>query len=96
MNTLLQTKRVAYEGVAESLDAMMLSVGLNGPALLSDSALALWSTALYLQASYNPGGNTLAGYENMLGWIINKWNPSKFSGANISFLNIHLFMDRQL
>lgn len=82
MNALLQARRVAYKEVAESLEAMMLSAGLNGPALLSDSALALWSTASHMRAAYNPGGTTLAGYENMLGWIINKWNPSKSSGSN--------------
>ncbi len=85
MNTLLLTRRVAYKEIAESLEAMMLSVGLNGPALLSDSALALWSTASLMRAAYNPGGTTQADYENMLGWVINKWNPSKLSGSNDEF-----------
>ena len=75
LDTALVLGIVKYGDVASFADGMFASIDLNGPALLCDSSLRLWTTLVRLRLSDNPssGKETI---ERVLRWLFNKWTPS--------------------
>ncbi|PGH11865.1 hypothetical protein AJ80_06930 [Polytolypa hystricis UAMH7299] len=54
MTTILRFKLLEYADVADTLDAILSSVDLNGPSNLTDSALSFWATVAEIRTKFNP------------------------------------------
>jgi ataxia telangiectasia mutated family protein len=52
--TILHSELLDYPDIADTVESMLSSVELNGPAIITDSALALWSVMIDLRFKANP------------------------------------------
>ena len=76
LDLLLRLGLVPYSEVSPSLDAMLQSPELAGPALLCDSSVSFWISVLSIGATERHGSTE--GYaERILRWLFKKWTPSK-------------------
>ncbi|KAF2104009.1 hypothetical protein NA57DRAFT_70221 [Rhizodiscina lignyota] len=88
LNNLLLRGIVRYTSVSSVVDGMFTSVDFNGPALLCDSSLQMWTTLIKIRLSENPssGHGTI---ERIVHWLFNKWTPSKFQDRSYATMGRH-------
>lgn len=77
MDVLLKLQIVPFSAASDTAQSMLLSIELNGPALLTESSSSLLTTILQERVKENPThfNNTS---ERLLNWLFSKWTPSKF------------------
>ena len=80
MNILLQQEIVNFEDVADTVDFMLSSIDLNGPASFSDASASLWSSLIKCKARHTPA-LVYDTSERILRWLFNRWKPGKCSVA---------------
>lgn len=76
LSTLIASKLVTFSAISNSVEAMLRSAELNGPAGLSEATLHLWSTLIRMRRQENPSGGVYAA-EQSLRWLFSRWGPSK-------------------
>ncbi|KAI9882878.1 MAG: N-terminal acetyltransferase A complex catalytic subunit ard1 [Watsoniomyces obsoletus] len=78
MDAILSFRLVAYSSVVESVNSLIASTEVNGPAALTDSALPFWTILLHVRTLENPGA-CFGTSERILHWLFSKWSPAKSS-----------------
>lgn len=76
MDVLLTHSLVDYKEVADSVEAILNAIDLNGPAVLADSTLSFLSLAVHLIASERPN-RTNPAPPRVMHWLFSKWTPRK-------------------
>ena len=77
MNTMLKLEVIAFATVTVNVQSMLSSVELNGPALLTETSIALMITLIRERVRENPT-NFDAAAERVLNWLFGKWNPREY------------------
>ncbi|KAF2204143.1 hypothetical protein GQ43DRAFT_201223 [Delitschia confertaspora ATCC 74209] len=88
MGVLLRLEIVPFSAVSDIVQAMLLSVEISGPALLTESSASLLATLIRERTSENPTYfNQTA--DRVLYWLLSKWTPSLFPDRAYSAQNAH-------
>ncbi|KAF1957724.1 hypothetical protein CC80DRAFT_592227 [Byssothecium circinans] len=88
MDTLLKLGIVPFSTISETVQTVLTSIELNGPALLTESTSALMTTLIREKVAENPTHfNQTA--EKVLNWLLSKWTPSHWSERTYAALNAH-------
>ncbi|KAM5467426.1 Serine/threonine-protein kinase tel1 [Microsporum audouinii] len=72
MSVSMHSKLLHYSDIAHTLDSLVSSADLNGPASLNDSALCLWVNILELWSQVN-ATQSQGLTKQACGWLRNKW-----------------------
>ncbi|KAF2744994.1 hypothetical protein M011DRAFT_470010 [Sporormia fimetaria CBS 119925] len=88
MNVLLNLKIISFSSISELVQSMLLSIELNGPALLTDSSSSFLTTVLHQKVTENPTDYKYTA-ERVLNWFLSKWTPSRWSERTYSSVNAH-------
>lgn len=78
MDVLLKLKIVPFSAVSDTVQAMLLSIELGGPALLTEASSALMTTLVRARINENPTHYNMTA-ERVLNWLFTKWVPSTVS-----------------
>ncbi|KAI9671348.1 MAG: Serine/threonine-protein kinase tel1 [Alyxoria varia] len=78
LHALLATELVSYVDIKDSIQSLIDSGAANGPATVSDSSVALWSSVRELVASKGLMGSVRECADQFVSWVSAKWNPSNF------------------
>ena len=76
MDVLLKLEVVPFPTVTASAQSMLSSIELSGPALLTETSLALMATMVRERVRENPT-NFDSAAERVLNWLLGKWAPRK-------------------
>lgn len=76
MDVVLRLKIVPFSAVSEAVQTMLVSLELNGPAILAESTTSLMATLIQEKVAENPTHYNQTA-ERVLSWLLNKWTPSK-------------------
>lgn len=88
MDVLLRLNIVPFSAVSETVQSMLLSIELSGPALLTETSSSLMTTIIRERTKENPTHFNSTS-ERILNWLLSKWTPSKrclFQYANFAHL----------
>jgi ataxia telangiectasia mutated family protein len=77
MDVLIKLQIVPFSAASDTVQSMLLSIELNGPALLTESSSSLLTTLLRERVKENPTHFNITS-ERLLSWLFSKWTPSKF------------------
>ncbi|KAF2678581.1 hypothetical protein K458DRAFT_394860 [Lentithecium fluviatile CBS 122367] len=88
MDVLLKLHIVPFSVVSETVQTMLLSIELSGPALLSETSSALMVTLIRERINENPTHYNVTA-ERVLSWLLSKWTPSLWSERTYAALNAH-------
>ncbi|KAF2138836.1 uncharacterized protein K452DRAFT_320941 [Aplosporella prunicola CBS 121167] len=88
MDVLLRLNLVDYSLTVETMDAMISSVELHGPAVLSETTSSLWITILDMKNSESPHTSNVTA-DRMFRWLTSKWTPSNFHEKSYTLQNSH-------
>ncbi|KAF2703524.1 hypothetical protein K504DRAFT_418601 [Pleomassaria siparia CBS 279.74] len=88
MYVLLKLKIVPFAAVSETVQTMLLSIELSGPALLTDSSSSFLAIVFQERVLENPTHYNQTA-ERVLNWLVSKWTPSLWPERNYSLLNAH-------
>ncbi|WEW61049.1 Serine/threonine-protein kinase tel1 [Emydomyces testavorans] len=72
MCTILHSKLLDYVHVVNTIESIISSVGLNGPASLTDSSLCLWRTMMEWRSRANPAQSQEMA-KQICGWLKITW-----------------------
>jgi ataxia telangiectasia mutated family protein len=76
MDILLKFRIVPFSAVSDTVQSMLLSIELSGPALLTETSSSLLTTIMQERVQENPTHfNTTS--ERVLSWLFTKWTPSE-------------------
>ncbi|MCJ1474831.1 Serine/threonine-protein kinase tel1 [Lambiella insularis] len=73
---ILELDLIEFVDVVDIVDTMLSSVDLNGPALLTDSAVSMWAVVANLNAKHSPATADQTS-ERVLRWLFIRWRPSQ-------------------
>lgn len=76
MDVLLKLGVVSFSAVSDTVQSMLLSIELSGPALLTEASSALLSTIMRERIQENPTHFNPTS-ERILSWFLTKWTPSE-------------------
>jgi ataxia telangiectasia mutated family protein len=76
MDVLLRLEIVPFSAISETVQSMLLSIELTGPALLTETSSSLMTTIIKERIKENPTNFNLTA-ERTLNWLLSKWTPSK-------------------
>ncbi|KAF2646142.1 hypothetical protein P280DRAFT_439907 [Massarina eburnea CBS 473.64] len=88
LDVLLKLSIVPFSAVSETVQTMLASIELNGPALLTDSTSALMTTLIREKFDENPTHYNQTA-ERVLNWLLSKWTPSQWPERTYATLNAH-------
>lgn len=74
MEAILLHRLVSYKSIADVIESMISSIDLNGPAMLTDSAISFWTVLLDIRRSEVSSASLLSS-ERVLHWFLQKWHP---------------------
>ena len=83
LHSMMANGLVAYQNIAEDVDAMVTATDISAPAILSDSSLSLMTHMLHVRNMEVPGGSTVVCH-HIIRWISARWNPGKVSSERLS------------
>jgi serine-protein kinase ATM len=78
MDVLLKLNIVPFSVVSETVQTMLLSIELSGPALLTETSSALMTTLIRERINENPTHYNITA-ERVLSWLLSKWTPSELT-----------------
>lgn len=76
MDVLLKLNIVPFSAVSATVQSMLLSIELNGPALLTEASSSFLTTIIQQRVAENPTHYNQTA-ERVLNWLLSKWTPSK-------------------
>ncbi|KAG9191370.1 serine-protein kinase ATM [Alternaria panax] len=77
MDVLLRLNIVPFSAVSETVQSLLLSIELSGPALLTESSSSLLTTILHERIKENPTHFSSTA-ERILNWLLTKWTPTNY------------------
>lgn len=84
MSVILVYELLSYSDIADTIDAMVSSVDMNGPSSLTDSALMFWPLLVKLRTKANPSlGPATA--KQICGWLRGTWTLSTYHAGRPYF-----------
>ncbi|KAI9801156.1 MAG: hypothetical protein M1825_003430 [Sarcosagium campestre] len=86
MTTLVRSNAPSDTVIAEHVDALLASVELNGPAVLVDTALSLWTTILTHQRS-RISGDSARDSIKVVKWLCSNWTPGRLMDRTVASLH---------
>lgn len=87
MDIILRLGLVDYNAIAEIADAIVSSVELHAPAVLSESSCSMWLTIFDVRNSQSPHSSQVTA-DRMLRWLFSKWTPSEYKRSHSSSVSI--------
>ena len=75
MDVILRLNIVPFSAISETVQAMLLSIELNGPALLTETSSSFLTTIIRERIQENPT-HFHSTAERILNWLLSKWTPS--------------------
>jgi ataxia telangiectasia mutated family protein len=78
MDVLLKVGIVPFTAVSDTIQSMLVSIEMTGPALLMDSSSSLLTDILHERMKENPTHFSQSA-ERTISWLFSKWTPSKYS-----------------
>jgi len=81
MDVLLKLRLVPFSAVSGTVQTILLSIELSGPALLTETSSALMTTLIRERINENPTHYNITA-ERVLNWLFSKWTPSKLITSN--------------
>jgi ataxia telangiectasia mutated family protein len=88
MDVLLKLDVVSFSSVTASVQNMLFSIELSGPALLTDTSMAFMTTLIRERVRENPTSHDMTA-ERILNWLFGKWTPHLWAERTSSSLNAH-------
>ncbi|KAH7384291.1 hypothetical protein DE146DRAFT_222027 [Phaeosphaeria sp. MPI-PUGE-AT-0046c] len=88
MDILLKLQIVPFSAASDTVQSMLLSIELSGPAMITESSSSLLTTILQERVQENPTHFNVTS-ERILSWLFSKWTPSLWSERTYSALNAH-------
>lgn len=76
MDVLLKLDVVSLSAVTASVQNMLFSIELSGPALLTETSAAFMTTLIRERVKENPTSHDMTA-ERILNWLFGKWSPRK-------------------
>lgn len=73
---ILRFQIISYSRIAETIDSLVSSIELNGPAGITDSALSFWAVVMELRSRANPAQSQDMAKE-ICGWLKGVWTIGK-------------------
>ncbi|KAJ8117825.1 hypothetical protein OPT61_g1067 [Boeremia exigua] len=86
MDVLLKLGVVPFTAVSDTIQSMLVSIELTGPALLTESSASLLTTIMRERMKENPTDFHQTA-ERVLSWIFIKWTPSLWSERTYAAMN---------
>jgi ataxia telangiectasia mutated family protein len=83
MDVLLRLNILPFSTVSETVQSMLLSIELSGPASLTETSASLLTTILQERIKENPT-HFHSTAERILNWLFSKWTPSKHSSRSLA------------
>lgn len=77
MDVLLKLRIVPYFAVSDTVQSMLHSIELSGPALLTETSSSLLTTIMRERVRESPT-HFNATSERVLSWLLTKWTPSQY------------------
>lgn len=74
LHAMLAANLVEYHQIAESVDTIITSADINGPAILCDSSIFLMIHLLNTRVIEVPGTSLIA-CQHVTRWLFARWNP---------------------
>jgi len=74
LGVILAQRLVEYAAITDLVDGVVTSIEHNGPALLVDSSLSLWSLVVEYRQKENPSAAQTTS-ERVLQWLFSRWSP---------------------
>lgn len=74
MHVLLKLDVVSFSTVSVSLQSMLISIELSGPALLTETSVAFMTTLIRERVRENPTSYDITA-DRVLNWLFSKWTP---------------------
>jgi ataxia telangiectasia mutated family protein len=88
MDVLLKLDVVSFALVTASVQNMLFSIELSGPALLTDTSMAFMTTLIRERVRENPTSHDMTA-ERILNWLFGKWTPHLWAERTSNSLNAH-------
>ncbi|KAI9760893.1 MAG: aprataxin-like protein [Chaenotheca gracillima] len=76
LEAILALRMVDIALISESVEAMISSFDISGPAVLVDSSLSFWTCVLGTRSVENPSSASAIS-DKVLQWFASKWHPSR-------------------
>lgn len=77
MATMLRFEVLDYLAVADTIDSMVTSININGPSLLTDGALSMWSEIIHKRTKTNQRQAQEISNQ-VCGWLRSTWTLGTF------------------
>ncbi|KAL5377435.1 hypothetical protein DPSP01_009773 [Paraphaeosphaeria sporulosa] len=88
MDVLLKLDVVSFSTVTASVQNMLFSIELSGPALLTETSAAFMTTLIRERVKENPTSHDVTA-ERILNWLFGKWTPHLWAERTSTSLNAH-------
>ena len=76
MEISIKLDLVPYNSIADVVETLFSSIELNGPSVLTDSALLFWVALSDLRKSEAPGLSATTS-DRLAHWLVSRWTPGK-------------------
>jgi ataxia telangiectasia mutated family protein len=73
---MLEADVLLYQEISEDLSTMVTSADVNGPATLSDSAIALMAAIFHIRNTKVPNASRST-CSHVIRWLFLRWNPGR-------------------
>uniref|UniRef100_A0A0B7K0U9 Serine/threonine-protein kinase Tel1 n=1 Tax=Bionectria ochroleuca TaxID=29856 RepID=A0A0B7K0U9_BIOOC len=87
LHTLLLANHLPYHEISEEINSIVTTADVNGPAILSDTSLALMLYLFHIRNMRSPNASQ-ATCSHVIRWVFLRWNPSEHAYA--SFHGVHV------
>ncbi|KAL1605036.1 Serine/threonine-protein kinase tel1 [Paraconiothyrium brasiliense] len=88
MDVLLKLDVVSFSTATTSVQSMLFSVELSGPAVLTETSAAFMTTVVRERVKENPTSHGMTA-ERILNWLFGKWTPHLWAERTSTSLNAH-------
>lgn len=76
LHSILESELLPYHEIADSVNTVITTADISGPAVLVDASLVLMLHLLHLRNTMLPGASQ-ATRSHIIRWLFSKWNPGK-------------------
>lgn len=88
MDVLLRLQIVPFSAISQTVQSMLLSIELSGPALLTEASSSFLTTLIRGRITENPTNFNFTA-ERILIWTLSKWTPGLWSDRAYAAMNAH-------
>lgn len=77
LHTILKADFLPYHAMSEEINNMIMTADVNGPAVLSDTSVALMLHLFHVRNTRLPNASHST-CNHIIRWVFLRWNPSKY------------------